>query len=223
LKTAIRDLDIARAAAAALGIPVLEGVTDVASYYAKAGKHSHPAALVFGEANQYEKYRMGLQAQDDGTYAMIGDAYMVSDKDLLRQLGPDMHQWEYRDGGHVCTGRPTSFLQEYALQAGIQVANTYAMHWTRLPADPEADDAPAGGEKLVLTGGYLPPHLSMTLIALPDGTSRVRFDGTTGNPIDCYEFTRDLEAAIGVLALDTPHALSGLDTVHTQAREHVAR
>ena len=106
-------------------------------------------------------------------------------------------------------------LQEYALQVGLRLAAAYGLYAERKPADPEVDHV-ASGQKLVLTGGYLPPHMSMHLIALPDGTSRVRFDGGTDQ--SCYLYTKPIEDALGVLLSD----VSTLDTVH-QGQMHLQR
>ena len=242
LQTKVYDLNIVKAACDHLGIPWTQDVKTVKTFYAQDAKGTKhfPVELVLGYKEW--SYNLGFRKAEDGSYTLVGDNYDMagqtgwrtnaltglSGREVLRLIGPDMEKFETRTinglSGHYMTGKPTSLLMEYALQTGLVTAAQFGMNWERLPADAEEDDAPQGGEKIVLTGGYLPPHMSMHLIACPDGTCRVRFDNGGDLTVDCYEMTKPLEDALGALLTDTD--LTGLDTVHQVQqgrRTHVQR
>jgi hypothetical protein len=158
----------------------------------------------------------------------------LAGSEMLLKLGPSMLDYDCRTvngiNGHWMTGTPTHFLREYACQTGIALARQYGMSCERLAGDCPAYHGPgvqnacaqaqAGAEKLLLTGGYLPPGMTMIVLANPDGTVAIAFDGATGS--ECYAFTKPLEDALGATLAD----VSTLETHHQwtgQAHHHVAR
>ena len=231
LETKITNLEAVVLACGHLGIGILPA-KQVSTWYQQTSSGTsrvHECDLVFGRKHayygdgNYAPFAMGLRlVPEKGVYEFIGDNFDAAsyDRHTLLQLGPSMLKYEEQriNGlvGHVCTGKPTALLQEYALQVGVQLAIANGMFHSRQPAEAVADDAPEGSEKLVLTGGYLPPHMSMHLIGCPDGTSRVRFEGATDS--SCYLYTKPLEEQLGLLLAD----VSVHDTLH-HGQTHFAR
>lgn len=175
LKTEVRSLELARRTAAALGIPVLEGAKGVCSFYAP---YRTDCDLVMGtdHASGYG-YNVGLQKQANGTYSFVSDVYDIADKTMLKKIGDDYDAWttETRNGiaGHVNTGKPNRFMQEYALQAGELGAKVGGMRAFRMKQ--------ANGDVwLKVTGGAIPLGAYVLIVARKDGSSSYSAHGVKG-------------------------------------------
>jgi len=198
VQTEIRDLELAQLAAQALGVSTTACAVPVQlkSYY---GEPSEGCQLVFGTNRA-----LGLALQETGAYAVTGDVFCDQETALVMGGRPYQNSWY----GTSPPG-PTLFLREYAVQTALRIAQENGMAVERLPATGD-DDLPEGrtGEKIILSGGYLPPHMRMIVVAVDDGTCRVAFDGATDS--SCYLYTRPLEDALGALLTD----VSNLQTCH---------
>jgi hypothetical protein len=195
IPTLIRDLDCARKAARSLGIPEIAGATTVRSFYAQPlgdGTFSKdvPVDLVLGRAG----YGVGLKRQGDGTYAVVCDVFDC-DRQMLAKFGPTYHEWTEgtvpgsTQVGHVPTGRPTLFLQQYAVEAALKFARSERMKVAGKL------DAETGAKVLLLTGGYLLPEQSIRVEAKADGTALVSVENVKGS--ECVRNTERLERFLG--------------------------
>lgn len=158
---------------------------------------------------------IGLQRGDDGAYTFVGDLSYPRRAD---EHGPCLPEaWGYARGS-----QPYSLLlREYAVQCGLYLAEQQGYSVNRY-ADPNAhpnfwekeainlqrpslgrllEDTPRGSTVLLLTGGPLPPHLSIVFTANPDGTTSIAVDGGTDST--CYVHTRPFTEALGTILADT--------------------
>jgi hypothetical protein len=217
IPTEIRDLDCARRAARSLGIPEIAGATTVRSFYPQPlgdGTFSKdvPVDLVLGRAG----YGVGLKRQADGSFAIICDVFDC-DRAMLAKFGPSFHEW--KEGsvggivGHVPTGRPTLFLQQYAVERSLKFARDQ-----RFKVRGEIDRE-TGAKILLLSGGYLLPEQTIRVEARTDGTTLVSVENVRG--AECITATEPLERFLGdigarELTADYYHAPDGSHVRVTQ-------
>lgn len=182
----IRSLEAAKRTCEALGIELVAGATTVRSYY----WGSVPADLVMRGNGDYN---FGLQKQENGTYAIIGDSFDMGAaadprqthtegwhaglKERLAKFGDDFGGWTTGvingRSGHVTTGTPNRFMQEYALQVGELGARVNRMTARRVKLK-------NGDTKLVITGGVIPSGGSVEILAKRDGSATVGGFGIEG-------------------------------------------
>lgn len=231
LATEIKSIEAAIAAANALGIRVLN-TKKVRNYYSTGDNGTNWSAVDVvlsgatdkdiksnGENWASEQYNVGLKQQPDGTYAFVYDAWGIKDawagedKAWCRRFGPTFGNWKSGDqdgmGGHVGTGKPTRFLQEYGLQLGEAYARANFMDSVR------NEDSQSGDVTLVLTGGDLLAGEEVHVIARADGTCTMAAIGFSGDR--CKQATGPLESILGSITNEELTA----DYYHDRAGNHL--
>ncbi len=203
IKTEIRNLECALLAAQALGIEQCATKKTFKTYYSVNNKNNHPAEVVFGKDKW--QYNIGLVKQKDGTYGFQFDAWGVKDVDhagnWANKFGPGFSDWvsgtqQTSHGavdGHVGVGKPTLFMQEYALQCGEQGARQRGMLAERIKQK-------SGDVILKMTGGPLKANQAITLTARTDGTTTVGAFNIKGP--SCKDATKWLEVVLGSITSD---------------------
>ena len=182
----------------------------------------------------------------DGTYNFVGDLDYPLNQQTTLNTGREVYRlpeawgdtgWDW-DGESV---RYPLLLSEYAVQAGHAMAAQQGMHVTEIPAacthdsgqlfafgvdtysrpslGALLDNTPEKSRVLLLTGGYLPPHLTIIFTANQDGTSSVAIDGGTDS--SCYQYTKPFEDALvavlgDVSLLDVCHVLRQGELAHLE-------
>lgn len=181
---------------------------------------------------------IGVALQADGTYAFVGDlTYPWGHHDnnsVADQWGWNWHN--RRDHSYPL------LMREYAIQTGYTLAEQQGMGVVQLPAEAAVSPAhvfafgvdvysrpslgailqqtPKDATVLLLTGGYLPPHMTIIFTANADGTSSIAVDGGTDS--SCYQYTKPFEDALGTVMADT----STLEVCHVLQEgvlEHISR
>jgi hypothetical protein len=183
---------------------------------------------------------MGVAQEQDGTYKFVGDLdypRTTRNAEGTHEHLPARFGWEWN--GRNSDKRYPLLMSEYAVQTGHTLAEQQGMSVIEVPAV-MTDSAPhllsfgvdiyakpslgtllgqtpEGARVLLLTGGYLPPHMTIVFTANADGTSSIAVDGGTDS--SCYQYTKPFEDALGsvlndVSTLDTAHALVGDSLVH---------
>lgn len=194
----VDDLETAKAAMEALLAPVVDGVTEVCHYY--GGKRATKVEVAYGRPGA--EYHLGIERQQDGTLAFVGDFWGISlddeQKAMLERLGPGYSTWQWKrqDGreGHVGIGTPSLFLQEYALQAVERECRKRRLTTARETAESGAVLLRIRGDYIgrVGIGGRVP---EIRVLVETGGMATVSAHDIPG--AKCVQATKVIEEALG--------------------------
>ena len=205
VKTEIRSLEIAIQTLEQLGHKVSSAPFTMDVWDEKDPRRECAAGFLLqtgADRHAGKQFGFGFEAQPDGSYQIVGDAYCllycVEDTATGRAYLTDP-----RNKDHA------RFLQLYAENVGWVLAASYGMNGERI------EDA--GNVLLILRGGMLLAHEEMHIRCISNGACEVSMHGCIDS--SCYQRTADFEAALGRTLADTRH----LDLAHDSAGSHLAR
>lgn len=219
--THVTAMDNSTVPCEAVALPLKDGVPQWREPLHKYRGHG------YAPANYRE---IGLQRGEDGAYTFVGDLSYPRRADAHGPCLPDA--W-----GSVHHSQPYPLLlREYAVQCGLYLAEQQGYSVIRLEGETLSAftdhyrnqgvtlgrmlaQSPKGSAVLLLSGGPLPPHLSIVFTANPDGTTSIAVDGGTDST--CYVYSKPFQDALGTVmsdisTLEIAHQLVGDELVHIE-------